>query len=56
MEAETIVIVGEAVGMKAGVLLAVHGNRGTDTWLEAYEETQDYLIRIAYKSVLLVRS
>ena len=47
MEAETILIVGKAVGMKAGVLLAVHGNRGTDTWLEAYEEAQDRLIRIA---------
>ena len=56
MEAETIVIVGEAVGMKAGVLLAVHGNRGTDTWLEAYEEAQDRLIRIACESMLQIRS
>jgi uridine phosphorylase len=56
MEAETILIVGKAVGMKAGVLLSVHGNRGTDTWLEAYEEAQDRLIRIACESMLKMRS
>jgi uridine phosphorylase len=56
MEAETILIVGKAVGMKAGVLLAVHGNRGTDTWLEAYEEAQDRLIRIACESMLQILS
>jgi len=55
MEAETILIVGNAVGMKAGVLLAVHGNRGTDTWLEAYEEAQDRLIRIACQAMLQIR-
>ena len=27
MEAETILIVGKAIGMKAGVRLAVHGNK-----------------------------
>ena len=56
MEAETILIVGKAIGMKAGVLLTVHGNRGTDTWLEAYEEAQDRLIRIACESMLQIRS
>ena len=56
MEAETILIVGKAVGMKAGVLLVVHGNRGTDTWLEAYEEAQNRLIRVACKAILQIRA
>jgi uridine phosphorylase len=56
MEAETILIIGKAVGMKAGVLLAVHGNRESDTWLEAYEEAQARLIRIACLSMLQIRS
>jgi uridine phosphorylase len=47
MEAETILVVGEAVGLKAGVMLAVHANRGNDTWLEDYEPAQDRLIRAA---------
>ena len=47
MEAETILVVGEAVGLKAGVVLAVHANRGNDTWLEDYEPAQDRLIRAA---------
>jgi uridine phosphorylase len=55
MEAETILIVGKAVGMKAGVLLAIHGNRGTDTWLEAYEDAQERLIRMACEAMLQIR-
>jgi len=47
MEAETILVVGKAVGLKAGVMLAVHANRGNDTWLEDYEPAQDRLIRAA---------
>jgi len=33
--------------LKAGVMLAVHANRGNDTWLEDYEPAQDRLIRAA---------
>ena len=47
MEAETILVVGKAVGLKAGVMLAVHANRANDTWLEDYEPAQDRLIRAA---------
>jgi uridine phosphorylase len=47
MEAETILIVGKAIGLKAGVMLAVHANRANDTWLEDYEPAQDRLIRAA---------
>ena len=51
MEAETILIIGEALGLKAGVALAVHANRGNDTWLEDYEPAQDRLIRIACETM-----
>jgi uridine phosphorylase len=56
MEAETVLIVGHAVGIKAGVLLAVHGNRATDTWLEAYADAQDRLIGIACRAMLQIQS
>jgi len=51
MEAETVLIIGEALGLKAGVTLAVHANRGNDTWLEDYEPAQDRLIRIACETM-----
>jgi uridine phosphorylase len=51
MEAETLLIVGEALGLQAGVLLAVHANRGNDTWLEDYEPAQDRLLRIACQAM-----
>jgi uridine phosphorylase len=54
MEAETILIVGKALGLKSGVLLAVHGNRGNNTWLEPYEDTQDRLIRVACEAMLQI--
>jgi uridine phosphorylase len=52
MEAETILVAGRAVGLKAGVLLAVHGNRATDAWLEDYEGAQDRLIRVACEAMV----
>jgi len=55
MEAETILVVGKALGLKSGVLLAVHGNRGNDTWLEAYEGIQDRMIRVACQAMLEIR-
>jgi uridine phosphorylase len=51
MEAETILIIGEALGLKAGVVLAVHANRGNNTWLEDYEPAQDRLISIACETM-----
>ncbi len=47
MEAETILVVGERLGMLTGVLLAVHGNRATDQWLEDFSAAQDQMIRVA---------
>ena len=51
MEAETILIVGEAVGLKAGVVLAVHANRANDTWLEEYEPAQERMIQVACEAM-----
>ena len=47
MEAETILVIGERLGLKAGVLLAVHANRATDTWQEDFEPAQMTMLRIA---------
>jgi uridine phosphorylase len=47
MEAETVLAIGAALGLAAGVLLVVHGNRATDAWLEDYQDTQLALIRVA---------
>jgi uridine phosphorylase len=46
MEAETILILGERLGLVSGVLLAVHGNRSTDQWLEDFSAAQDEMIRV----------
>ena len=47
MEAETILVLGERLGLVAGVLLAVHGNRSTDQWLEDFSTAQNEMIRVA---------
>lgn len=47
MECETLFAVGAALGIKTGAVLAVHGNRATDNWLEDYEPVQRTLIRLA---------
>jgi uridine phosphorylase len=54
MEAETILVVGNALRLKAGVLLAVHANRGNDTWLEAYEDVQRRMILVACQAMLRI--
>ncbi len=46
MEAETILVLGERLGLISGVLLAVHGNRSTDQWLEDFSAAQDDMIRV----------
>jgi uridine phosphorylase len=46
MEAETILVLGERLGMIAGVLLAVHGNRSTDQWLDDFSAAQEEMIRV----------
>jgi uridine phosphorylase len=46
MEAETILVLGERLGLIAGVLLAVHGNRSTNEWLEDFSGAQEAMIRV----------
>ena len=46
MEAETILILGEALGLIAGAILAVHANRATDDWLEDFAPAQDRMLRL----------
>lgn len=47
MECEALFAVGRSLGLRVGAVLAVHGNRATDAWLEDYEGTQRDLIRLA---------
>ncbi|WP_342363291.1 nucleoside phosphorylase [Terrarubrum flagellatum] len=56
MEAQTVFAVAKALGLRAGAVLAVHGNRATDEWLEDYEETQANLIRLAATAAALLGS
>ncbi|WP_084344424.1 phosphorylase family protein [Microbacterium resistens] len=47
MECETVYVIARALGARYGALLAAHGNRATDEWLEDYEPVQVRLLRIA---------
>lgn len=47
MEAESVVVIGNAVGMVSGAVLAVHGNRMTDEWMEDFAPAQLQLMRVA---------
>jgi uridine phosphorylase len=51
MEAEALFAVSAALGVQTGAVLAVHGHRITDRWLEDYEETQRNLVRLAATAV-----
>jgi uridine phosphorylase len=54
MECEALFAVGRALDVEVGAVLAVHGHRATDRWLEDYEETQADLIRLAATAVALL--
>jgi len=54
MECEALFAVGRALDVEVGAVLAVHGNRATDCWLEDYEKTQADLIRLAATAVALL--
>lgn len=54
MECEALFAVGRAMSVQVGAVLAVHGNRATDQWLEDYEETQRNLIRLAATAVAIL--
>lgn len=47
MECETVFAVARALGRRYGAVLATHGNRATDEWLEDYEPVQRRMLEIA---------
>lgn len=50
MEAEVVLAVGRALGLRTGAVLAVHAHRRSDGWLEDYEKTQRDLVRIGARA------
>lgn len=46
METEVVLAVGSALDVDAAAVLAVHAHRGSDGWLEDYEQTQRDVLRI----------
>lgn len=56
METETVLAVGRRLGLAAGAVLAVHGHRNRDTWLEDYEPTQRMLVRMAAMAAALLQA
>lgn len=56
MEAETVYAVADALGCAYGALLATHGNRATDEWLEDYEPVQEKILTIAAEAACLLTS
>lgn len=51
MEAEALFAVGRAMEIEVGAILAVHGHRGRDTWLEDYEPVQRRVVEIAARAL-----
>jgi len=51
MEAETVLVIGNALGMASGVLLAVHANRSSDEWLEEFGEAQNRMITLGCEAL-----
>lgn len=47
MECETVFAVARALGRRYGAVLATHGNRTTDEWLDDYEPVQLQMLKIA---------
>lgn len=47
MECETVFAVARALGRRYGAVLATHGNRTTDDWLEDYEPVQRRMLEVA---------
>lgn len=52
MESHVVLSVSKKLGLEAGCLLGVHGNRATDDWLIDYEKTQRDLFTIAGTALL----
>lgn len=51
METETVLVIGDRLRMVAGSLLAVHANRGTDSWLEEFGPAQEAMIKVACEAI-----
>jgi uridine phosphorylase len=47
MECETVFAVAAAMGARSGAVLATHGNRATDEWLDDYEPAQRRMLEVA---------
>ena len=54
MECETVLAVSARLSLRAGALLAVHGNRATDAWMDDYETAQENLLRVAGAALSLL--
>jgi len=51
METETVLTLSLLFGIRAGSILAVHGNRATGQWLLDYREAQEQLVRAALEAL-----
>ncbi|TAM70063.1 MAG: phosphorylase [Microbacteriaceae bacterium] len=54
MECETIFAVARALGCRYGAILATHGNRETDEWLEDYEPVQMRMLSVAVQAAAML--
>lgn len=52
MESQSVLAVGQALGVQAACLIGTHGNRATNGWLVEYEETQRNLLHIAGQALI----
>lgn len=54
MECETVFAVAKALGRRYGAVLATHGNRATDEWLEDYAPVQQRMLTIACEAAAML--
>lgn len=54
MECETVFAVAKALGRRYGSILATHGNRATDEWLEDYAPVQHRMLTIACEAAAIL--
>lgn len=50
MEAETVLAVGSAIGLKAGAVMGVHLNRATAEWCDDYDQLQVDVVRMGLRA------
>lgn len=54
MEAETVITLGNVLGVLSGAICAVHANRATDEWLYDFADAQKNMCKIALDSAALL--